>query len=746
MSSLTRYHEKTFEDLREHLFNQFQDPPFEEDTGISSSELEAEVRQFIRENPGMPKVQQKAHAYRIVVTRGRICVDPLDWFADKLDHGGILRKLSGGWLDEAVNGPIKSQADELARAYRIGLLKGPKGGLDLGHIAPGWDNLLAKGLAGLLDEAAAAEEELTDSGELTGAQADFFAALRLVYGATIELSNRFADLCVRMADEAPEYRGRLTAIAEMCRQVPARPPRSFHEALQCTWLMHELIEMEGEFVRSMGQFDRSLFPFYRSDVDSGVLDPDHAKELIKFYWMKWYSRTRGERNGKNFVFGGQYPDGTRVTNELTYVALDAYEELNTPDPKLSVRFTEDEGQELYERVADLVRKGHNSFVLLNDPVAVEALRRMGKTDEDSRYYLPIGCYEPAVEGREAACTMNVTVNLAKILELTLHGGRDPLSGEEIGNVEERQFETFGDVLEAYLARMKTTVTSAAGCIAAAEGQWPEINPSPLLAGTFPDCVSRGRDIGQGGPRYNSVGFVGAGLANAADSLMALKKSVFDEKLFSFEEVVGALHADFVGHEEMRRHLVEAVPKWGNDNPEVDGIAKKIADEYCETVHSLRNRRGGRCQAALFTLDYAWRGGKLTGALPDGRRAGESLAPGTGATYGRDGKGVTALLNSVLNLEARNLPNGSVLDVTLHPSAVSGESGLAALTSLIRTFFLGGGYALQFNVYDVATLRDAQRHPERFSTLQVRLTGWSVYFTSLTEFEQEQFIQRISHSA
>ena len=282
------------------------------------------------------------------------------------------------------------------------------------------------------------------------------------------------------------------------------------------------------------------------------------------------------------------------------------------------------------------------------------------------------------------------------------------------------------------------------CIRAGERQWPMINPSPLIAGAIEDCIIRGRDVGQGGAHYNSVGYVGAALANAGDSLLALKKAVYEDKRYAMKDVLGALKEDFHGNERMRQYLLNRVPKWGNNDAEADVMAKRVADYYCNKVHTFTNSRGGPCQAALFTLTFAWQGGKLTSALPDGRKAHESLAPGMGAGYGRDRNGVTALMESVTKLDATLLPNGAVLDVTLHPTAVSGEEGLNALVSLIKTFFTRGGYALQFNVYDVETLRDAQRHPENYATLQIRLTGWSVYFTTLSKEEQNQFIARISH--
>ncbi|MBT3273941.1 MAG: hypothetical protein HN368_12365, partial [Spirochaetales bacterium] len=582
----------------------------------------------------------------------------------------------------------------------------------------------------------------------TEQQLAFYKAVEIVYQAAIDLSERFSRHAEEIIPMFPEHEQRLRSVAAVCRRVPAKAPRTFHEALQFSWLMHELIEMEGEAVRSMGHLDRVLYSYYRRDIDDGRITRDQAKELLKFFWIKYHSRTRGQGNGKNFVFGGQHPDGSIMANDLTYAALEAYEELNTPDPKLSVRFLPDTPDKLYRRAADLIRKGHNSFVLMNDVPAVEAQVKRGKTREDARMYLPIGCYEPATDGKEAGCTMNIEINIAKTLELALHDGIDPLSGQQIGphTGDPRSFENFEQMFDAFTGQLDFLLFSTIEYVGVHERHWPEINPSPLLAGTIHDCISRGKDIGEGGALYNGVGCVGIGLANTADSLSAIKQAVFDERRFSMAELLTATGKDFIGHEPMRQYLLNHVGKWGNNDTQADTMAKRVADYYCAKVHTFTNARGGPVQAALFTLMTQWTMGKLTGAMPDGRKCRTSLAPGVGPALGRDLNGVTGLIGSVGKLDFTETPNGSVLDVMLHPTAVSGEAGLDAMVNLIKTFFLQGGYALQFNVFDVETLKDAQKYPERHASLQIRVTGWSVFFTSLSEFEQNQIIARNIHTA
>ena len=731
----------TFERDRELLYNQFQNVPWDTQTGLSPEELQREAEALLGEHAGEPRVLQKAYLYQLVVTRGQIAIDPLDWYASRLNHGDLLRKLAARWEAEARAGVLAEEAGWFDDAWRMGLVKG---GLDAGHISPGWENMYAGGLSGQIEQARMCRKRL--GAEATPEQTAFYQAVEIVYQATIALAQRLTEQAERMAAECPQHAARLRQVAAVCRRVPAHSPQTFHQALQFAWLMHELIEMEGEYVRSMGHFDRTYYPYYQADLQAGRLTREQARELIQFLWIKYHARTRGHSNGKNFCFGGQYPDGADVTNELTYVALEAYEQLNTPDPKLSVRFYPGTPRALYRRVADLIRRGHNSFVLMNDVPAIEGLLKRGKTLEDARQYLPIGCYEPAVEGKEAACTMNLVINLAKGLELALHDGLDPLSGQQLGphTGDPRQFADFEQLYAAYRAQIDWIVERSVAYVGAFERQWPQINPSPLIAGTIEDCLARGKDIGQGGPRYNAVGCVGLALANACDGLLALKKAVFDEGRTSMAQVLAALQRDYEDDEPLRQYLLNSVPKWGNNDPESDALARRIADDYCAQVHTLRNARGGPCQAALFSLDYQWTMGAASGATPDGRKARTSLSPGVGSSAGMDKRGVTALMNSVTALDFSETPNGTVLDVTLHPSAVQGDEGLEAFATLIETYFARGGYAVQFNVVDAETLRDAQRYPERYGSLQIRVTGWSVYFVTLSREEQEQFIVRIAH--
>ena len=738
---------ESFDGDSAYLYDQYLDVPYERTTGASPDDLVGGLDELLVEHEAQPHVLTKAQAMAHLLARGQIHVDPRDPFPDKLNHGGALRLLRERWHAQASSSTL---AADTTWFDTLGSTGAGRGALDTGHISPGWQKIFSRGLGALGEEARERAAPVSSGDHRRQA---FYDAVSIVCEAAILLSHRFAAHAEKMVRDHPLERDRLTAIATMCYRIPECPPQTLHEALYCAWLMHELIEMEGEAVRSLGRLDLMFYPYYQADLASGRLTRAETKALLKYYWIKSTARTRGVGNGAHFCLGGQLSDGRDATNELTYLILEAYEELNAPDPKLSVRFHAESPQPLFDRVLGLVRDGHNAIVLMNDEAAVPALVKRGKGLEDARSYLPIGCYEPAVDGKEAACTTNLVINLAKPVELVLHRGVDPLSGAQVGvdTGDPDELGSFDRFLQAYLTQLDHILERSAQTIAGHERHWSRINPSPLIAATIDDCLERGLDIGEGGAHYNAVGCVGAGLANAADSLLAVKHAIYSGSRFTIQELIEALEHDFQGHEPMRQYLANAVPKWGNGDSEADALSRQVAQHYCEKIHSFVNERGGPYQAALYSFTFQWTLGSDTGALPDGRKAHMPLAPGVGAMAGRDRSGVTGVLESVSGLDFYQTPNGSVLDVRLHPSSVRGQAGIEAMTSLVKTFFKKGadrvspGYALQFDVVEAETLCAAQRNPEAYRTLQVRVAGYSAYFVQLSTEMQDHLIAQGRHS-
>ena len=731
----------TFDEVRPQLEKQFENIPFDPDSGYSAEELGAAADTFLTSNKDMPKVLLKANIYNTILTKGRIAVEPHDMFADKILHDDVLKRLQRRWYLEVEASQLPYEAIWIHTAKSIG---NTLTGLDIGHLSPGWTYLLTNGFPGILQKCRDSHEALGESA--TAEQTAFYDSVELVYTGVLELMRRYIRLAEAKKAECPEQAERLELVAASLRALCEGPPKTFHQALQIVYLTYRLVELEGEHVRSMGLFDRMFYPFYKADLEAGRLTREQAKELIKFYWIKFYADTRGIENGTGFSFAGQLADGSDAVNDLSVLAIEAFGELMTPDPKLSVRFTKDTPDSFMRQVAETIRSGQASYVLTNDEVTIPAQLGRGKTLEDARCHVLSGCYEPVIEGKEIGCNFSVVVNLAKSIEYALYNGIDPLSQTPFGLVtgDPRRMEIFDDFLESYLKQLDYQITRSIECIKSLESKWPQINPSPFLAGTFDNCLLTGRDIGQGGPVYNNTGIVGGFLANAADSLMAIKTLVYDEKRVTMSEFIKILDKDYEGYDRFRQYILNKIPKYGNNVDAVDSLVVKVVDFFASRINGVPNNRGGSFQAAMYTAEYHWTYGKLTGALPDGRKARTSLAPMLNPMIGMDKGSVTDMINSITKIDFGKLPNGSVVGVTLHPSVVSGVDGADIIMSIIKAFFRQGGFALQFNIFSTETLIDAQKHPEKYPTLQVRITGWSVHFVTLNEFEQNIYIEAHKH--
>ena len=732
----------TFDRERKRLNMQMVKPCFIDETGLGTDELFSGFQNLKNSLSAEPAIIRKAFLFEYLLLNGRITIDPEDWFADKLDHQGLMMEYNTSAM---VNIP-KKYVPEIESNIKTAALTGYyETGLDVGHVSPGWRYMFSKGLSGLLRESKTYRNNYGN--KLTQEQTDFYDSLEIVYNAIITFANRLSHLAGTLVGKFGDATDvRLLTVSDSLKYVPENPPRDFHEALQFTFIMHQMIELEGEWVRSMGGFDRNFFDYYKQDIETGILTIPTAKELIKFFFTKFYANTRGANNGKNFYFGGQLRDGSNAENDLTYLTLEVYNEMNTTDPKLSVRFYKDSTQRLYNLVAETIRAGRTGFVLINDEVAVPAIQSSGKNLEDARDYLLIGCYEPAIEGKEIACNMSISLNLAKSIELVLYRGIDKITGIPLGpdTGDPILFTSYEQFENAYFTQLENQITSATESVRNYEKYWSLMNPSPVLAGTFENALKTGKDIGQSGPEYNNTGCMGAGLATTVDSLSAIKKVVFEDKTYTMADIFDALNDNFSNQKKLLLYLLNRIPRWGNGEIEADNIAKRVVDFYSENVSSQKNSRGGKFVPSLFSLVHNNSLGKGTSTLPDGRLKSEPLSLNNTANIGKDKNGVTALLKSLTRLDYRKLPNGSVSDVYLHPSAILGEEGLNAFISLIKTYFKLGGYGIQFNIFDTDTLIDAQKNPEKYQTLQIRVCGWNVYFVTMSFAEQERYIKANVH--
>ncbi len=669
-----------FDTLRPLLETEFDRLRFEG----PSPELQVECERLRREYVGEERILIRARLFRLICEKGRIA-EGVNPFVRRLDPAEILPSLRDEWLREAWK---REFGTEEQRGWVVDI---PGHGchycIDTSHTAPDWEAILALGLPGLRDRAE------------RGGDTPFHRAATMACEGAIAFCRRSADVDLRKLAE--------------------RPPETLVEAFHLAKVWHDLQELEGEQVRTMGWFDRLYLDFYRRDLAAGRLTRDSAKELLKFFWIAFYAEHQGKAYGKNFCFGPE-------TNELSQLALETYHELNLVDPKLSILVGDGTAPEFLELCARNIRDGRTAIVFLNYPLVVEGLLRHGRAPEDARRCLPVGCYEPAVAGHEVSCSGATHFYLPQILCLLLDDGRE--------------FNSFEELFAAYLDRIRRELEFMEEQQRRCEKLWPEVNPSPFFSAGYADCILSGRDITEGGMKYNSTACVISYLPEAADALAALDYLVYREKLCTLAELRTALQADWKGFERLQQTAKTRAPKWGNNDQQVDSLALRIADFAAKQINHTPNARGGFFYASLYGQKVVEHG-KLIGALPNGRNAGQPVSKNLDACIGMDRKGITALTASVVKLDLADFPCGTCLDLMLHPSTVRGEEGIGVLTGIIRTFLARGGSGLQFNLFDAAELREAQRTPEKYAHLQVRVCGWNVHFTDLAPEAQQTFIDQ-----
>jgi len=679
---------EAFAKARPRLEHQYQNIVFVPDSGWSKELLEQEFNRHCAAHPAEPRIVTKAWLLKLLCEHAAIAAEPDDYFVGKIRHFNLLLELRGRWrLEEAIKEFGKEHLEYFDGSYTAQLDCNS-------HVCPDWATLLTIGFCGVRDRAAALAET-----------SDYHRAVAMVFDGVTALCRRF---------DAVHPGAGMAELAE-------RPPQTFREALQMSYLYHELVELDGIQVRSMGRFDQLYNGFFTRDLADGTLTRPEAAELLQYYWIKFFAKTGGMLYGKPFTFGP-------VANELSSFAFEVYGAMKIHDPKFHVRVSHDTQADFLALVSRVIRDGSNAVVLVNSDLQEKMLIENGRTPEDAGDYLLIGCYEPAVQGKEMNCSGAGFLNLAKPVEQIFADAQSDWTYDE--------FE------RAYFRKLRANLDLCIGEVRRWEKLWPQAHPAPLLSGPMTCCHEKGRDVSSAGACYNTTGICCGGLADAVDSLVAVRE-MLRRKLISDIPALGRILRDnWRGHEMLRAAVRNKFPSWGNDLDEVDELAVRIANAVADRINTEPNARGGVFQAALYAIIVAARKhGEKTGALPNGRLAGAILTMNTNCEDGRDRGGATGLLHSAAKLPLHRFPNGTTLDVTLHPSAVAGEKGVATLQSLFLTYFAKGGAAVQFNIFGRETLLDAQKHPDHYANLQVRVCGWNLRFVDLAPEEQQIFIDR-----
>jgi len=582
-------------------------------------------------------------------------------------------------------------------------------------------------------------------------------AMDIAADAIIHYANRHAETLRSLAEKEddPERRRELEQMADTCKRVPAHAPRTFREALQYYWFMHigVITELNTWDSFNPGRLDQHLYPFYRDELASGSLTEDEARELLQCFWIKFNNQPAPPKVGVTakesatytdfclINLGGVTPSGADAANDLTYLILDVIREMRILQPSSMVQVSKKNPDRLLRRALEIVRTGFGQPSLFNTEAIIQELIRQGKSVVDARCGGASGCVETGAFGKESYILTGY-FNLPKILEITLHNGLDPRTGKRIGieSGEPSTFQTYEDLFSACRSQLRhfIDIKIKGNCII--ERLWAQYLPTPFLSILIDDCIQNGRDYNDGGARYNTSYIQGVGIGSVTDSLAALKYHIYDRRTTALKTFIGMLETDFEDNEDFRRTLIEATPKYGNDDGYADEIACEVFEAFFEAVDGRANTKGGHFRINLLPTTSHVYFGSVIGALPDGRQAGKPLSEGISPVQGVDRRGPTAVLKSAAKLDHIRT-GGTLLNQKFTPQVLSGEENLTKLIHLIRAYFRMDGHHLQFNVVDAETLRAAQKDPDQYRDLIVRVAGYSDYFVDLGRDLQDEIIKR-----
>ena len=673
----------------------------------------------------------------------------------------------------------------------------------VGHVTVKYEEVLAIGYKGIIDKAQAELDKCQIGDGNYVKKSHFLNAVILSCQAVIEYAERYAELASQMAAECtdPVRKQELLQISQNCSRVPANGATSFYEACQSFWFVQQLLQVEssGHSI-SPGRFDQYMYPYYKADLDKGVITRESAQELLDCIWVKLNDlnkvRDAASAEGfagyslfQNLIVGGQDKDGNDVTNDLSVMCILASMHVHLPMPSLSIRVWNGSPHELLIKAAELTRTGIGLPAYYNDEVIIPALLNRGLTLADAREYNIIGCVEPQKAGKTDGWHDAAFFNMCRPLELVFSNGMD--KGEQVGiqTGDVIQMTTFEEFYDAYKKQMEYCISLLVNADNAIDVAHAERVPLPFESCMVDDCISRGLSVQEGGAVYNFTGPQGFGIANMADSLYAIRKLVYEDRKVTMKEYKEALAWNYdkgldeqsvkdmsemilkgmqeggmnvtedtakavlitvmrlkPTEEQLRRfteihHMIDEVPKFGNAIDDVDYFARDVAYTYTRPMEKYANPRGGHFQAGLYPVSANVPLGGQTGATPDGRYAHTPVADGVSPSAGKDVNGPTAAATSVSRLDHFIVSNGTLFNQKFHPSALAGREGLEKFVSLIQTFFDQKGMHMQFNVVDRETLLDAQKHPEKYSHLVVRVAGYSALFTTLSRSLQDDIIRR-----
>lgn len=668
---------------------------------------------------------------------------------------------------------LSTMTPESRFLYDIGMIKA-EGNITSGdgHIAVDFSVVLKEGIAGVKKRAQERINRL-DIAQFEDFKRQFFLqSVLIMCDAVVAFAHRFADLAESMAEKEPSAKRKeeLLRIAYNCRRVPENPAANFYETVQSVWFIQLILQIESNgHSTSFGRLDQYLYPYYARDIQAGRISEEEATELLEYLWIKAYTinkirsyaHTRFSAGGplyQNVTIGGQTPDGKDATNPLSTLVMRSVGRIKFTQPNLTCRYHKGTPDEFLRNAMEVVKLGFGMPAFNNDEIIIPSFIKLGVKKEDAYNYSAIGCVETAVPGKWGyRCTGMSFLNFGKVLMSSLNNGIEPLSGNRIHPGTGKHFlemESFDEVFAAWAKTTRYFARQAVIMDTVADYALEKEVPDVLCSALTDDCIERGLSIKEGGAVYDFISGLQVGIANLGNSLAALKKLVFEDKVLTKKQVWDAIMNNFDGPEgeRIRQTLINRAPKYGNDNDYVDLLLTDAYNEFIDEYSKFKNTRfgrgpiGGGYYAGTSSISANVPQGSAVGAMPDGRKAREPLAEGCSPSHGTDVNGPTAVYKSVAKLPTGKITGGVLLNQKLSPSSLVNEAGITKLMAMIRTFFNDlHGYHVQYNIVSRDTLLAAQKEPQKYRNLIVRVAGYSAFFNVLSPETQNDIIERTEHT-
>lgn len=628
-----------------------------------------------------------------------------------------------------------------------------------GHTVLG-NKIYKMGMLDIIDEIDQAIKDLKNNTDSLSKKEEL-QTMKISANAIIKFANRYAQEAQRLAEfeQSLVRKQELLEIERICKKIPAHKPETFYEALQYYWFVHlgVISELNGWDSFSPGKLDMHLYPFYKKDIENGILTKEKARELLECLWVKFYNHPAVAKVGVTAQESATYTDfaqinlgglnekGLSSVNELSYLILDVIQEMRLVQPNPSIHVSKKTPDEFIKKAIDIIKTGFGQPAIFNADAVVQELLRQGKSLEDARLGGTSGCVEAGAFGKESY-TLTGYFSLPKVLEITLNNGIDPLTNKQLGlqtgNFED--FKTFDEFFDAYKKQLKYFIDVKMKGSLIIEQIYAKYCPAPFLSVLIDDCIKNGKDFNAGGARYNTCYIQGTGIGTITDGLSSIKYLVFDTKNIVKNDLLDMLKFNFQGHEVQRQIMLNKVPKYGNDDDFSDNIMQEVFNEFFKNIDGKPTYKGGTFRINMLpTTVHVYFGSKML-ATPDGRLAYEPISEGISPVQGSDRKGPTAVIKSAAKMDHLKT-GGTLLNMKFTPDLLKDQKGINALVNLIRAYFTLDGHHVQFNVVDAQTLKEAQKRPQDYSDLIVRVAGYSDYFCHLNEQLQNEIIARTQHS-